>query len=254
VAIERKNMSLIEICGVQKYYEQHHVLKGIDLTVKAGQVVTLIGRSGSGKSSLLRTLNGLAPFDSGKIVVDETALQPGRHDPHKLRELRLKVGMIFQQFNLFPHLTAAQNIMLALRTVKGLSKEKAEAVAVSTLGKVGLENKSNAYPKQLSGGQQQRVAIARSLAMSPKLLLCDEITSALDPELTSEVLAVIKQLASEGMTIIMATHEMGFAREVSDTLVFMVDGRIHESGKTAELFNHPGTLELERFIGAMALA
>jgi polar amino acid transport system ATP-binding protein len=245
-------MAFVELNGVHKYYENHHVLKDVSLSVEAGHVVALIGRSGSGKSSLLRTINGMTPIDDGEITVDGTVLQADKVNPQTLRSLRLKVGMIFQQFNLFPHLTVAENVMLALTTVKGLTRNAAREVALEKLAKVGLENKLDAYPKQLSGGQQQRVAIARALAMSPKVLLCDEITSALDPELTGEVLAVIKKLAEEGMTIIMATHEMGFAREVSHELVFMAEGRVHEYGKSDELFKNPETAELQKFLGAMA--
>ena len=247
-------MTLVDVRGVHKHYGSLHVLKGIDLSVAAGDVLTLIGRSGSGKSSLLRTINGLTPLDAGEVVVDGTALRPEQHDPRTLRELRLKVGMVFQRFNLFPHLSALQNVMLALRSVKGLARGEARALAAANLSKVGLGDKEGSYPAQLSGGQQQRVAIARALAMSPKILLCDEITSALDPELTSEVLDVVRQLAAEGMTLIMATHAMGFAREVSDKVVFMMDGRVHESGSARDVFANPSTAELKKFIGAMALA
>jgi len=245
-------MAFVELNGVHKYYDNHHVLKNVSLSVETGHVVALIGRSGSGKSSLLRTINGMTLLDEGEITVDGTVLQADKINPQTLRFLRLKVGMIFQQFNLFPHLTVVQNVILALTTVKGLSRHVAQEIAFQNLAKVGLENKLEAYPRQLSGGQQQRVAIARALAMSPKVLLCDEITSALDPELTGEVLAVIKQLAEEGMTIIMATHEMGFAREVSHELVFMAEGRVHEYGNSDELFKNPKTAELQKFIGAMA--
>jgi len=247
-------MALVEARAIHKHYGSNHVLRGIDLSVEAGQVVALIGRSGSGKSTLLRALNGLATIDTGEVLVDGVALESGHDDQHRLRELRARVGMVFQRFNLFPHLRVLKNVMLALRTVKGLPLETAEALAVEALEKVGLSAKIHAFPHQLSGGQQQRVAIARAVAMSPKVLLCDEITSALDPELTSEVLAVVRQLAAEGMTLIMATHEMGFAKEVGDSLVFMLDGRIHESGRPADLFASPRTLELARFIGAMALS
>jgi polar amino acid transport system ATP-binding protein len=243
-------MALIEIRRLHKHYGSQHVLKGIDLQVQAGQVVALIGRSGSGKSSLLRTLNGLTPLDGGEIDLAGTRLQPGRTSPAVLRELRAKVGMVFQRFNLFPHLSALRNVTLALRSVKGLARGEAEALAAATLAKVGLGDRLGAYPAQLSGGQQQRVAIARALAMSPQVLLCDEITSALDPELTSEVLDVVRQLAAEGMTLLMATHEMAFAREVSDQVVFLQDGRVHESGDPRKLFSDPATAELRRFIGA----
>jgi polar amino acid transport system ATP-binding protein len=245
-------MALIEIRGLHKHYGSQPVLRGIDLSVQAGQVVALIGRSGSGKSSLLRTVNGLTPLDAGEIDVGDARLFPGRTPPKVLRELRATVGMVFQRFNLFPHLDALRNVTLALRTVKGLAKGEAEALAEATLAKVGLGDRLGAYPAQLSGGQQQRVAIARALAMSPQVLLCDEITSALDPELTSEVLDVVRQLAAEGMTLLMATHEMAFAREVSDQVVFLQEGRVHEAGEARAVFAEPATAELRRFIGAMA--
>jgi polar amino acid transport system ATP-binding protein len=242
---------LIAMVGVRKSYGNQVVLHGIDLAVARSQVVTLIGRSGSGKSSLLRTLNGLAPIDTGTVRVREILLHPGEVPAATLRGLRREVGMVFQKFNLFPHLCALDNVSLALRTVQGLTRTVAEQRAQAMLERVGMADRARSHPHQLSGGQQQRVAIARALAMAPEVLLCDEITSALDPELTSEVLAVIRTLATEGMTILMATHEMDFAREVSDTLVFLQDGRIHESGPTSELFARPRTPELARFLGAM---
>ncbi len=242
---------LIRLQGVVKQYGQQQVLRGIDLEVHAGQVLTLIGRSGSGKSSLLRTLNGLAPLDGGSVQVGDVQLLQGLPPPDRIRALRKRVGMVFQKFNLFPHLTAVQNVALALHTVQGRGRKEAHGLACVQLEKVGLGDRLNAWPHQLSGGQQQRVAIARALALAPDVLLCDEITSALDPELTAEVLAVIRALAAEGMTILMATHEMDFAREVSDRLVFLLDGRIHEEGPADRLFSAPRTPELARFIGAM---
>jgi polar amino acid transport system ATP-binding protein len=221
------------------------VLKGIDLKVEAGQVVTIIGRSGSGKSTLLRTLNGLESIDSGSIDIDGERIDARHAD---LRKLRLKVGMVFQQYNLFPHLTAGQNVMLAQTVVKKAPRVKAEVVAARMLERVGLGEKFDAYPEQLSGGQQQRVAIARALAMEPSLLLCDEITSALDPELVGEVLGVVEQLASEGMTLVMVTHEMRFARRVSDTVVFMHEGRVWESGPPQRIFDSPQSIELQKFV------
>jgi len=238
-------MPLVQTKRLHKFFGKNHVLKGINLDIEEGEVVTIIGRSGSGKSTLLRTLNGLESIDDGTIEVDGTALLAGQGD---LRALRQKVGMVFQQFNLFPHLSAGQNVMLAPQVVKGAKKDEAETIARSMLARVGLAEKFDAFPDQLSGGQQQRVAIARALAMSPKVLLCDEITSALDPELVNEVLSVVRQLASEGMTLVMVTHEMRFAREVSDKLVFMYEGRIHESGHPQEMFNNPGTPEFANFI------
>ncbi|WP_018605842.1 amino acid ABC transporter ATP-binding protein [Uliginosibacterium gangwonense] len=238
-------MPLVQTKRLHKFFGKNHVLKGINLDIQEGEVVTIIGRSGSGKSTLLRTLNGLESIDDGTIEVDGTALVAGQGD---LRALRQKVGMVFQQFNLFPHLSAGQNVMLAPQVVKGTKKDEAETIARNMLARVGLAEKFDAFPDQLSGGQQQRVAIARALAMSPKVLLCDEITSALDPELVNEVLSVVRQLASEGMTLVMVTHEMRFAREVSDKLVFMYEGRIHESGHPQEMFNNPTTPEFANFI------
>ncbi|MBH3329319.1 MULTISPECIES: amino acid ABC transporter ATP-binding protein [Pseudomonadaceae] len=242
-------MPLLRVTALHKHYGNHHVLKGIDLTVEEGQVVAIIGKSGSGKSTLLRTLNGLESINDGVIEVDGEYLDAARVN---LRSLRQKVGMVFQQFNLFPHLTVGENVMLAPQVVKKTSKDEARALARQMLERVGLAEKFDSYPDRLSGGQQQRVAIARALAMSPKVLLCDEITSALDPELVNEVLMVVKQLAREGMTLIMVTHEMRFAREVGDKLVFMHQGKVHESGHPQELFAHPQTPELAQFIGQVA--
>ncbi|MFN3987693.1 MAG: amino acid ABC transporter ATP-binding protein [Rhodocyclaceae bacterium] len=244
-------MSLVRIAGVHKYFGSNHVLKGIDLDVAQGDVVALIGRSGSGKSTLLRTINGLETIDKGELAVDGTAVHDGKGD---LRALRQKVGMVFQQFNLFPHLTAGQNVMLAPTVVKRIDKREASDIAKEMLLKVGLSDKFDSFPDQLSGGQQQRVAIARALAMQPKVLLCDEITSALDPELVNEVLAVVRQLASEGMTLIMVTHEMRFARDVGNKLIFMHHGRIHESGTPHAVFANPQTPELANFVGSVQAA
>ena len=241
-------MALVRIDALHKHFGSNHVLKGIDLDIEEGQVIALIGRSGSGKSTLLRTINGLESFDDGVIEVDGERIHPHETD---LRALRQKVGMVFQQFNLFPHLTAGQNVMLATRIVKKMSERDAIDLTKAMLLKVGLQDKFDAYPDQLSGGQQQRVAIARALAMQPRVLLCDEITSALDPELVNEVLAVVKNLAAEGITLIMVTHEMRFAREVGDKLVFMYQGRIHESGDPQSLFENPQTPELASFIGSI---
>ncbi|CAO3438540.1 ABC transporter, ATP-binding protein (cluster 3, basic aa/glutamine/opines) [Azospirillum endophyticum] len=236
----------MKLSGIRKSFGPVEVLKGVDMAVEEGQVVAMIGRSGSGKSTLLRSINGLERIDGGVIEVDGECVDPGQID---LRALRQKVGMVFQQFNLFPHLSAGENVMLALKVVKKQDKAVTRAAAESALAKVGLGHKFDAYPSQLSGGQQQRVAIARSLAMAPKVLLCDEITSALDPELVAEVLGVVRKLAEEGMTLILVTHEMRFAREVCDRLVFMHGGRIAEQGPPAELFDRPATPELAQFIG-----
>ena len=243
-------MSLLNVTALHKYYGDNHVLKGIDLRVEEGEVVAIIGRSGSGKSTFLRTLNGLESINDGVIEVDGEYIDAARAD---LRSLRQKVGMVFQQFNLFPHLTVGENVMLAPQVVKKTPRAEAERIARQMLERVGLAEKFDAYPERLSGGQQQRVAIARALAMSPRVLLCDEITSALDPELVNEVLAVVKQLASEGMTLVMVTHEMRFAREVGDKLVFMHQGKVHEIGDPKTLFAAPHTEELRNFIGSVNL-
>ncbi len=239
-------MSLIAITDVKKRFGDNEVLKGIDLDVDPGEVIAIIGKSGSGKSTLLRCVNGLETIDDGSIMVAGAQLLP---DELHLRALRLKVGMIFQNFNLFPHLTAGRNVMLSQMVVKKTPEAKAEAMARAMLERVGLGHKFDAYPDQLSGGQQQRVAIARALAMEPMALLCDEITSALDPELVSEVLAVVKELAAEGMTLLMVTHEMKFARDVCSRVVFMHQGRVHEIGPPDEVFGAPKTPELRQFLG-----
>ena len=241
-------MSLIEITEVKKRFGDNEVLKGINIDVEPGEVIAIIGKSGSGKSTLLRCINGLENIDEGSISVAGAQLLP---DELHLKALRLKVGMIFQSFNLFPHLTAGRNVMLSQTVVKKTPKAEAEAMAKKMLERVGLGHKFDAYPDQLSGGQQQRVAIARALAMQPIALLCDEITSALDPELVNEVLAVVKELASEGMTLMMVTHEMRFAREVCSRVVFMHQGRVHEIGPPEEVFSDPKTAELKQFLGVI---
>ena len=238
-------MPLVETRNLQKQFGANQVLKGIDFAVERGQVVSIIGRSGSGKSTLLRTLNGLESIDEGSIEIDGEHIDARHAD---LRALRLKVGMVFQQYNLFPHLTAGENVMLAQTVVRKIHRAKARATAHTVLERVGLGDKFDAFPDQLSGGQQQRVAIARALAMKPTVLLCDEITSALDPELVGEVLAVVEDLARDGMTLIMVTHEMRFARKVSDKVVFMHQGRVWESGAPEAIFERPSTVELQRFI------
>jgi polar amino acid transport system ATP-binding protein len=240
---------IITIRGLHKRYGEHAVLQGVDLQVQRGEVIAIIGKSGSGKSTLLRCINGLEPFQQGELQVDG---QPLRHDDTRaLRRLRQQVGMIFQGFNLFPHLTVGRNVMLAPTLVKQREHDAAAGQARRLLQRVGLADKFDAWPDQLSGGQQQRVAIARALAMEPAVLLCDEITSALDPELVGEVLRVVETLADEGMTLLMVTHEMGFARKVSDRLIFMHAGRIHEAGPPQELFEAPRTAELRQFLSAL---
>lgn len=241
-------MSLVSIENVHKYYGSHHVLKGIDLKIAAGEVISIIGRSGSGKSTLLRCINGLEKFDNGAIIVDRQAVSD---DENHLRELSLSVGMVFQNFNLFPHMTVLENVMLAPRLVLKKSRSECRELAENMLEKVGLADKANQFPGNLSGGQQQRVAIARSLAMTPKVLLCDEITSALDPELVGEVLKVLERLKTDGMTLILVTHEMNFARDVGDRIVLMHQGKVWESGPSRELFNNPQTPELQSFISAV---
>lgn len=241
-------MSLVKLDQVHKYYGDFHVLKGIDLNITAGEVVSIIGKSGSGKSTLLRCINGLEQYQKGGITVDDKEVTS---EDIQVRRLALSVGMIFQNFNLFPHLTVGENIMLAPTIVLKQSKEEAEKTARAMLEKVGLEDKFDRYPEKLSGGQQQRVAIARALAMDPKVLLCDEITSALDPELVGEVLKVLEQLAAEGMTLILVTHEMNFARDVGDRVVFMHQGKVWEEGNSKTLLSEPQTEELKQFIGAV---
>jgi len=240
---------MIRISGLRKHFGSNEVLKGIDLEIGAGEVVAINGKSGSGKSTLLRCINGLDTFDSGALAVDGQALVHG--DAAAMRMLRQHVGMVFQSFNLFPHLSVGRNVMLAPTLVRKRATVEAELQARELLARVGLAEKFDAHPDQLSGGQQQRVAIARALAMEPAVLLCDEITSALDPELVGEVLRVVESLADDGMTLLMVTHEMSFARKVSDRLVFMHAGRIHEMGPPEQLFGDPQTPELRQFISAL---
>ena len=226
---------MIDIENLRKSFGDVEVLKGIDLTIKEKEVVVIIGPSGSGKSTLLRCMNSLEEPTSGKVSVDGIVLD-GEANINKVRE---EVGMVFQRFNLFPHMTVLDNIMLAPIKVRHITKAEAEDTARKLLARVGLADKADAYPSQLSGGQQQRVAIARALAMKPKVMLFDEPTSALDPEMVGEVLDVMRKLAEEGMTMVIVTHEMGFAREVGDRLLFVDDGRIIEQGDPKEVFEHP---------------
>ena len=239
----------VRLQGLRKSYGPTEVLKGIDLDVQPGEVITIIGKSGSGKSTLLRCVNGLETFDHGSLLVEGQPLQHG--NAAALRALRQRVGMIFQSFNLFPHLSAGRNVMLAPGLVKKLPAAELEARARQLLQRVGLADKFDHLPSQLSGGQQQRVAIARALAMDPHILLCDEITSALDPELVGEVLQVVEGLARDGMTLMMVTHEMGFARKVSDRVIFMHQGKVHEMGPPEQLFGEPATPELRQFLSAL---
>ena len=240
---------MIEIENVRKSFGALEVLKGIDLTVAKGEVLTVIGGSGSGKSTLLTCINGLEPTDSGRILVDGTEVHAKSTDLNKLRR---KIGIVFQQFNAFPHLTVLDNVTLAPRKVLGMPRAEAEAIAVKQLEHVGLGDKLKVYPGRLSGGQQQRMAIARALAMQPGYMLFDEVTSALDPMLVGEVLDTLRLLASEGMTMICVTHEMKFAREVSDRVAFFHQGVMAEIAPPAELFGAPKTVELQRFLSATA--
>ena len=240
-------LPLVDIAGLRKRYGDNEVLKGVDLQIARGEVVSIIGKSGSGKSTLLRCINGLENFQDGTLTVHGQALQA--NNAQAMRELRKNVGMIFQSFNLFPHLTVGKNVMLAPSLVIRQPKDVAKANAQRLLARVGLAEKFDAMPDQLSGGQQQRVAIARALAMDPEILLCDEVTSALDPELVGEVLSVVESLAEQGMTLIMVTHEMSFARKVSDKVVFMHQGKVHEVGAPETLFGNPQTPELRQFLG-----
>ena len=228
-------MSMVEFHDVQKYYGDFHALKDINLTVEAGETVVLIGPSGSGKSTLIRTINGLEPIQDGRLIVDGFDLADKKTDANKIRK---NVGMVFQHFNLYANKTVIENIMLAPRIVLKRDEKDNKELALSLLKKVGLESKANNYPRQLSGGQQQRIAIARSLAMKPKLILFDEPTSALDPEMIDDVLNVMKDIARDSsMGMIVVTHEMGFAREVGDRVIFMADGEILEDDTKEQFFD-----------------
>ena len=241
-------VAMIAVHDVHKSFGANKVLEGVSLSVARGQMVAIVGRSGSGKSTLLRCMNALETVDSGRINV--CSHEVSRRANLDLRALRKEVGIVFQSYNLFAHLTVERNITLALTSVKKMSRADASQRALDVLRQVGLEEKKDAYPEQLSGGQQQRVAIARSLAMAPQVMLFDEVTSALDPELTGEVLKVMEQLASAGMTMVLVTHEMAFARKVADVLVFMHNGKIWEMGPPNELFDTPKTKEFAQFIGS----
>lgn len=239
-------MSMIEIKNLHKYFGDLEVLKGVDLTVDESEVVVFIGSSGSGKSTLLRCINFLEKKNEGEIWIDGERVEKKEQDINKIRQ---KVGMVFQSFNLFPHMTVVENVMEGPITVKDMPKEEARKIAMDLLEKVGIGEKALEYPAMLSGGQQQRVAIARSLAMDPKVILFDEPTSALDPELVGEVLKVMKDLANEGMTMIIVTHEMGFAKEVADKVIFLSDGVIAEQGAPEEIFENPKHERLQAFLG-----
>jgi ABC-type polar amino acid transport system ATPase subunit len=237
---------VVKVKDAHKHFGHLHVLKGVNLEVARGEVVVIIGPSGSGTSTLLRCLNYLEPVQSGEVWVDGIRLD---HHKTNIRQVRAEVGMVFQSFNLFPHLTVLRNVMLAPVIVRKRPEAEVREAALALLAKVGLQDKTDAYPSQLSGGQQQRVAIARALCMQPKLMLFDEVTSALDPELVREVLDVMKQLARDGMTMIVVTHEMGFAREVADRVIFMDEGRIVEEGTAENVFDRPQHQRTKEFLG-----
>jgi ABC-type polar amino acid transport system ATPase subunit len=239
---------MIRAEGLHKRFGDRHVLRGIDLGVAAREVLVVIGPSGCGKSTLLRCLNGLEQPSAGRVLIEGVDINDPRVDPNRVRR---EVGMVFQQFNLFPHRTALGNVTLALEKVLRLPRDRAREIALRELAHVGLADRADAYPAELSGGQQQRVAIARALAMSPKAMLFDEVTSALDPELVKEVLDVMRRLAAEGMTMVVVTHEMGFAREVGDRMIFMDEGRILEEGRPAELLASPRHPRTRAFVGAI---
>ncbi|HEX6543904.1 MAG TPA: amino acid ABC transporter ATP-binding protein [Ktedonobacterales bacterium] len=253
---------MVDARDVHKSFHGNEVLRGVNLQVRRGEVVVIIGPSGSGKTTFLRCINHLEKINSGRIYVDGEMIGYRETSDGKLAEdgerniarIRAQIGMVFQRFNLFPHLTALQNVMEAPIQVKGMPKEQAEASARELLAKVGLAQKADAYPARLSGGQQQRVAIARALAMDPKLMLFDEATSALDPELVGEVLKVMRQLAEEGMTMVVVTHEMGFARDVADRVIFMDEGIIQEDGTPEQIFTAPRNEHLRTFLGQIRKA
>lgn len=245
---EDPNRPLVELTHVEKHFGALHVLKDINLTVAKGEVLVVVGPSGSGKSTMCRTINRLETIDSGDIRIDGKPLpQEGK----ELANLRAEVGMVFQSFNLFANKTILENVTLALIKVRHMDKKEAEQLAMDLLARVGVDSQASKMPSQLSGGQQQRVAIARALAMDPDIMLFDEPTSALDPELTGEVLRTIKQLADEHMTMIIVTHEMAFAKEVADRVIFMADGIIQEQGKPEDVFEHPQNERTQNFLKSM---
>ncbi|MBP3128026.1 amino acid ABC transporter ATP-binding protein [Thalassospira sp. ER-Se-21-Dark] len=246
---------ILTISGLHKSFGKVEVLKGIDLTMQQGDVVSLIGSSGSGKTTLLRCVNLLEDFEQGSIELAGQSIgykqdggQRRRLPEREIARQRAMTGMAFQQFNLFPHMTAVRNVMLGLIKTKKMAKDEARTIAEKWLERVGMAQRRDHYPGQLSGGQQQRVAIARAIAMNPQIMLFDEVTSALDPELVAEVLAVVRDLANEGMTMLLVTHEMRFARDVSTKVVFMHQGRIHEEGTPEEIFGAPKTERLQGFL------
>ncbi len=236
---------IIRMENVNKWFGELHVLKDISLEVAPGEVLVIIGPSGSGKSTLIRTINRLEPVQKGRIVVDGVELN---EDVRNIEAIRREVGMVFQQFNLFPHMTILENVILAPTRVRKIPREQAVAKAMELLERVGIADQANKYPAQLSGGQQQRAAIVRALAMEPKIMLFDEPTSALDPEMVGEVLDVMRGLARSGMTMLVVTHEMGFARDVADRVIFMDEGRIVEEGVPDQIFSHPQHERTQAFL------
>ncbi len=238
------NEEMLVAKDVVKSYGSFQALKGVSLTVRKGEVVVILGPSGSGKSTFIRTLNGLEEFQEGQITIDNIPVIDGKN----LSLIRREVGMVFQSFNLFPHLSVLENVMLAPQKVRGLSKAETQKIAQSLLERVGIQDQSQKYPAELSGGQQQRVAIARALAMQPKVMLFDEPTSALDPEMIAEVLEVMKELAKSGMTMLVVTHEMGFAKEVADRIVFFDQGKIVEIAPPKTFFQNPSHERSQLFL------
>jgi len=239
---------IVRMQKLHKHFGSLHVLKDIDLEIVPGEVVVVIGASGSGKSTLIRCINGLEEFQSGSLDVDGNTLLPNGKSSKALQTIRTEVGMVFQQFNLFPHLSVLDNVTLAPMKVRGWSRQDAEETAKRLLDRVGIADQANKYPSQLSGGQQQRVALARALAMEPRLMLFDEPTSALDPEMIGEVLDAMRELAKEGMTMVIVTHEMGFAREVADRIIFIHKGEIAEQGPPEQLFDSPQHERTQSFL------
>ena len=244
------NDDMISMKNIDKFFDDFHVLKNINFNVKKGEIVVVCGPSGSGKSTLIRCINGLEDIDSGDIIVDNIDIYEKKKN---LQDIRKEVGMVFQHFNLFPHLTILENIYIAPTLVKNMSKEEINTLAKDLLKKVKLEDKADSYPADLSGGQKQRVAIARSLAMKPKILLFDEPTSALDPETIGDVLSVMKDLAQENYTIVCVTHEMGFAKEVGDRIVFMDEGKIVEESSPEDFFNNPKSKRAKQFLNEILM-
>lgn len=239
---------MIKLENLHKYYDQLHVLKGIDLTVEKGEVVVIIGPSGSGKSTLLRCINFLEAPTSGVVEIEDKSIDVASATKADINDLRTSTGMVFQQYNLFKNLTVLENVSIGLTSVKQMDAKEAEEISIAFLEKVGLKDRLNYYPSQLSGGQQQRVGIARALALNPKVLLFDEPTSSLDPEMVDEVLTVIQDVAAEGNTILLVTHELDFAREIADRIVFMEDGVVIEEGTADQIFNHPAVERTRQFI------